>query len=1506
MPTYSSVAIDITNNYGGTSAGIRSVEFYLNDTLIPVSLALGDNCNQSSILSTYYHSKYAFFGYTKTGTSYMRQWQSATGSTTNQRIVVWFHTPTEFDKIVINNAHSSGGSTTIGAKDVKIYGSPLTAMNQYYGGDLSGSSLLFDGTLLEHVATDTVDPQVVYEYVALPDIDIDVNIETLPPEISGITFNDGLPEGTIRAKSVVFDFADAYGPTKLGIRSIDFYLNNVLIEVTEDDFTAGATSEADSWGLAKNAFITALPKAGMVLQNGWDSLYPDNYTNQRLYIEFDTSIVFDKIIVNNYNNNGVLNAWTYGAKNTKITTSLEGGISPVYNATVPGGEVLIENIVLRAHESYNCVDEQVIYDEGPVSPPRYRSISVDIADNWGGIRVGIRSIDFYWDDELVSVLSGYYISYFYQWLSENYNGLYTFRTDVSKTGSAYQRQYLSNNTPGPLRLVLSSINDEPMIFNRIVINNSHNYGGEVNQGAKNIKIIASPRQTKSYVYDEAVTEGVVLFDGQIPPHVASDIEDPIEVYNVSMMTRLIDVNIVTQCEITGVTQLILPVVDIDIDTEVLSPPILLSATAVNSAPFPNTFLLQSKYYSDIHAFYDQAGDVPITYEGNVWHAPIPSLFGYSSIYTEKGESHILAGPSDTAFSFGTGDYTVHFQLRLTNAGWDEGARILTFYNIRDSIDELPYIVAVSGPEMYLNIAFMGPSSRPNEYDGLGALKNFGTGNWYHLAYVRKDGVLSFYVQGLLIDSCIDTTNYTATKLRFGNIRANFGIITVSKYAIWEGPFTPPVEVPEVPWVFKTNFNATPQITSFVSSEVPSRIFVSGQPWADQRVFNDIATPAISEAYPAAEFPVTIERASTAVLQNKAYVFGGRRSTSSGQPSFGGTISEVTTTFIGNIIRVTTIDENGDIGTWSTYDKVLPFTDFVGGHVLATQSRLFLFHGINIYAAWLDGNGGFGNFFYYGTTPISTTNSAMVVIKSKVNFIGASAGILTGLIDQGGAIDGWYTTDNNITESRSLVTAVATETKVYLMGNGPTLMSDVSAEGFILGNWTDAPSGFTDFIDDHSLDESLDYKPHFVQTQEGLFLLGGERAYTAVLDENNVYPSLSSSLALYKLNPLVADVPNEYGHSWKDFTTFALHTVFATKSKIYMIGGQRHYYQETPDFSDWWWEPNSTDEVTVIPFTGKAQPSIMRDAVSVLGSVPAGIFVKHSPKTPEIQSYFGYGSLAIGDVVAPVPVIEAVTLHSEFINVEVEAPAPVIESVVHFFRYINTEFVAPLPEIYSSSGIMISGGVAAPVPDVRSYVVRSAFMTDFRTQPPVISASVSNPIAINGDFKAIHPHFNSTFQTLVNFHAPAPTINAVTANPYAIRGDYGVKPPAINSIFSNPELINASIEPKVAKVQGLAVGGAYITANFESKRPMIFSYASEVEGLVVKIDSARVVINATVNNPIQISASIRAGAPVISSSAMATYGIIGNFVQKLPSIHGEFLMTDDYVVVKHRENRLCRR
>ena len=246
-----SVIIDIADrqNTGANPAlGIRSVDFYLAGDLIPMTSGFTADATSTWNITIYPPSEVFNTDSLKTGTWNYESWISAENAITNQRLLIYFDTPIDFDKIVINNSHSSGFNGYTGAKNIVITSSTDEITDTTYNATITNATILFDGALTEHVASDVEDPEVVWENFAYFDLStplVAVNGFGLEP-----IFGDGnfvSPFSKVLGSTYQLLYGDLHTPSPLvlgtGKVSIISYgdYNSLISSIFSDSFNYRAS-----------------------------------------------------------------------------------------------------------------------------------------------------------------------------------------------------------------------------------------------------------------------------------------------------------------------------------------------------------------------------------------------------------------------------------------------------------------------------------------------------------------------------------------------------------------------------------------------------------------------------------------------------------------------------------------------------------------------------------------------------------------------------------------------------------------------------------------------------------------------------------------------------------------------------------------------------------------------------------------------------------------------------------------------------------------------------------------------------------------------------------------------------------------------------------------------------------------------------------------------------------------------------------------------------------------
>lgn len=323
---------------------------------------------------------------------------------------------------------------------------------------------------------------------------------------------------TTEAKSVIFDFSNNHGnSTYIGIRSIDFYKDGQLIEMTPDLFTSYQSGSFSANHDAEFAFDTTKSKVGSA--DGSTSWINSGNTNQRIIIVFNTKIEFDYMLINNSHSSGT--GTNVGVRETTITVTDIEYTDTNYNNFIPNGKNVFDGEIPE-HVALNQEDSFFI----STNLKSYKSVVFDCYNNWGNSRfIGIRSIEFYKNGQLIPMLGVQFDAYATSSFGGNHNPKNAFDTSKSKTGSADAgTQWMSaDGSITNQRLIINFF--VPLEFDTIVINNSHYSGGTTDAGVANMKIIATEDEYTDTTFEAEVSNGDLLLQETIARHVSSNVAD---------------------------------------------------------------------------------------------------------------------------------------------------------------------------------------------------------------------------------------------------------------------------------------------------------------------------------------------------------------------------------------------------------------------------------------------------------------------------------------------------------------------------------------------------------------------------------------------------------------------------------------------------------------------------------------------------------------------------------------------------------------------------------------------------------------------------------------------------------------------------------------------------------------------------------------------------------------------------------------------------------------------
>jgi hypothetical protein len=159
----------------------------------------------------------------------------------------------------------------------------------------------------------------------------------------------------------------------------------------------------------------------------------------------------------------------------------------------------------------------------------------------------------------------------------------------------------------------------------------------------------------------------------------------------------------------------------------------------------------------------------------------PYTQGYYSNYFDGSGDSLIMSPN-TAYNFGTGDFTVEFWINSTDTAATIAGQL--------SAGGTNWCILVTSGNLYWQNAYQASSLLYFAY--------VLTGKWTHIAFVRSSGTLTCYINGVVGGSIADSTNYAGTGSLYlgqggygdflGSL-SNFRIVKGT--AVYTSAFTPP-------------------------------------------------------------------------------------------------------------------------------------------------------------------------------------------------------------------------------------------------------------------------------------------------------------------------------------------------------------------------------------------------------------------------------------------------------------------------------------------------------------------------------------------------------------------------------------------------------------------------------------------------------------------------------------------------------------------------------------------
>jgi len=161
------------------------------------------------------------------------------------------------------------------------------------------------------------------------------------------------PAATL-TKSVILDITDNWGgASAVMCREVDFYFEGIKLPLIPSDYIVYGQAHSTPYEVA-NLFDTDTSLIDAHIDNGWQQ---NTSSSTRVIIVFNTSQLFDSIIVNNHHTTGTATEW--GIQNVKITITPDIESNTTYDAVITNG-VLIFDGVFDRHSSVNEVDAQTL------------------------------------------------------------------------------------------------------------------------------------------------------------------------------------------------------------------------------------------------------------------------------------------------------------------------------------------------------------------------------------------------------------------------------------------------------------------------------------------------------------------------------------------------------------------------------------------------------------------------------------------------------------------------------------------------------------------------------------------------------------------------------------------------------------------------------------------------------------------------------------------------------------------------------------------------------------------------------------------------------------------------------------------------------------------------------------------------------------------------------------------------------------------------------------------
>ena len=150
---------------------------------------------------------------------------------------------------------------------------------------------------------------------------------------------------------------------------------------------------------------------------------------------------------------------------------------------------------------------------------------------------------------------------------------------------------------------------------------------------------------------------------------------------------------------------------------------------------------------------------PFSFIAPVADIPVEQIANAEAMSFNGTDSYIQV-PSTSDFAFGTNGFTITLWVNF-NALTSNGYNILDFRSSGgpSNVGSL-WINSVNGLRWFVSNTYLANLNIP--------AASFSNSTWYHICVANSGSTTSFYLNGALIDSASDTTNYAASPLVIGD------------------------------------------------------------------------------------------------------------------------------------------------------------------------------------------------------------------------------------------------------------------------------------------------------------------------------------------------------------------------------------------------------------------------------------------------------------------------------------------------------------------------------------------------------------------------------------------------------------------------------------------------------------------------------------------------------------------------------------------------------------------